>query len=135
MRYSKPNIKILHALDELGIRLSVDDFGTGYSSLAYLQDFPINELKIDKSFVANSGTEHGDAIPLAIIAMAHSLSLKVVAEGVESKSQRDFLKSAGCDIAQGFYYSHSVSGDQLLEQCDQGWPNADMNSNPGEPRI
>jgi diguanylate cyclase (GGDEF)-like protein len=120
MQYSKTNLSILHTLSNLGIGFSVDDFGTGYSSLAYLQDFPVSELKIDKSFVKNIGTEHGNAIPLAIIAMAHTLNLKVVAEGVEISGQEKFLKSMGCDFAQGFYYSKSVSGDKFLEMCSKG---------------
>lgn len=120
MQYSKTNINILHALHELGVRLSIDDFGTGYSSLAYLQEFPVHELKIDRSFVMNIGTEHGNAIPLAIIAMAHSLSLKVVAEGVEQGSQERFLKNSGCDLAQGYYYSHSVSGENFITQYNSG---------------
>ncbi len=120
MQYSKTNLDILNKLHDLGVGLSVDDFGTGYSSLAYLQDFPVNELKIDKSFIKNIGTEHGNAIPLAIIAMAHSLNLKVVAEGVEMGTQQEFLKSVDCDVAQGFYYSKSVSGDKILEMCSKG---------------
>jgi diguanylate cyclase (GGDEF)-like protein len=120
MQYSKTNLNILNTLHNLGIGISVDDFGTGYSSLAYLQDFPVNELKIDQSFIKNIGTEHGNAIPLAIIAMAHTLHLKVVAEGVEHIDQEEFLKSVGCDCAQGFYYSKSVSGDKILEMCKKG---------------
>ncbi|MCG8067858.1 MAG: EAL domain-containing protein [Candidatus Thiodiazotropha taylori] len=120
MRYSKSNMRILNALHELGIRLSVDDFGTGYSSLAYLQDFPISELKIDRSFVTNIGSKHGNAIPLAIIAMAHSLGLRIVAEGVELRSQAEFLRTAGCEFAQGFYYSHSIPGEEFLHQQTKG---------------
>jgi EAL domain-containing protein (putative c-di-GMP-specific phosphodiesterase class I) len=112
----------LRDLSEIGIRLSIDDFGTGYSSLAYLQDFPVNVLKIDLSFVRNMGTEHGNAIPSAIIAMAHSLHLKVVAEGIESAAQESMLKSLGCDFAQGFYYSRSVPGKEFLEMCGTGMP-------------
>ncbi len=120
MQHSKTNLRILRDLSEFGIRLSIDDFGTGYSSLAYLQDFPVNILKIDLSFVRNMGTEHGNAIPSAIIAMAYSLHLKVVAEGIESAVQENILKSLGCDFAQGFYYSRAVPGKDLLEMCDTG---------------
>jgi diguanylate cyclase (GGDEF)-like protein len=122
MQHSETNLSILRDLSEFGIRLSIDDFGTGYSSLAYLQDFPVNLLKIDLSFVRNMGTEHGNAIPSAIIAMAHSLHMKVVAEGIESAEQENMLKSLGCDFAQGFYYSRSVSGKDLLEMCGNGMP-------------
>ncbi|WP_275100303.1 GGDEF domain-containing response regulator [Sedimenticola hydrogenitrophicus] len=122
MQHSEANLSILRDLSEIGIRLSIDDFGTGYSSLAYLQDFPVNVLKIDLSFVRNMGTEHGNAIPSAIIAMAHSLHLKVVAEGIESAAQESMLKSLGCDFAQGFYYSRSVPGKDLLEMCGNGMP-------------
>lgn len=120
MQHSEANLSILRDLSEFGIRLSIDDFGTGYSSLAYLQDFPVNVLKIDLSFVRNMGTEHGNAIPSAIIAMAHSLNLKVVAEGIESAEQESMLKSLGCDFAQGFYYSRSVAGEDFLEMCGSG---------------
>lgn len=117
MQHSKTNLNILRGLSKFGVRLSVDDFGTGYSSLAYLQDFPVDALKIDISFVRNIGTEHGNAIPSAIIAMAHSLRLKVVAEGIETEAQEAFLRSRGCDFAQGFYYGRSMSGENFLELC------------------
>ncbi len=114
MQRSETNLRILREISGLGIQLSVDDFGTGYSSLAYLQGFPVNALKIDISFVNYIGTEHGNAIPSAIIAMAHSLRLNVVAEGIESRVQETFLKSQGCDFAQGFYYGRSMSGEKFL---------------------
>ncbi|MBV1787363.1 EAL domain-containing protein [Marinobacterium sp. D7] len=125
MQHSKTNLNILHTLSDFGVLLSVDDFGTGYSSLAYLQDFPVNTLKIDISFVRNIGTDSGDAIPSAIVAMAHSLGLNVVAEGVETGAQEAFLRSQGCEYAQGFHYSRSVPGDRFLELCKAGISTAD----------
>lgn len=97
--------KLLKAIKELGINLSIDDFGTGYSSFSYLYKFGIDQLKIDKSFVAGI-PENSDAIGivLAIIALARQLKLKIVAEGVETQQQLDFLRMNGCDLAQGYYF-------------------------------
>lgn len=90
-------------LSELGVRLAVDDFGTGYSSLAYLQQFPINLLKIDRSFVSDIQTRSGSLLVQAIVQIAHTLGLVPVAEGVESQAQADMLAELGCDLAQGFH--------------------------------
>jgi diguanylate cyclase (GGDEF)-like protein/PAS domain S-box-containing protein len=99
-------IPILHTLKGIGVQLSIDDFGTGYSSLSYLKRFPIDQIKIDKAFVQDINTDLDDsAIALAVIAMAHSMKLKVLAEGVETKNQLSFLKSNQCDEMQGFYLS------------------------------
>ncbi len=104
----------IEALQELGVTLSVDDFGTGYSSLAYLKRFPISTLKIDRAFVAELDEEHSDdAIIRAIIAMAHSLSLNVVAEGVEHERQLEFLKANGCDEVQGYLISRPIPADEF----------------------
>ncbi|HVK95106.1 MAG TPA: EAL domain-containing protein [Noviherbaspirillum sp.] len=121
--HSDDNMAILHRLSAMGIQLSVDDFGTGYSSLAYLQRFPINALKIDQSFVRGIGRNSNDtALVTAIIAMANSLHLKVLAEGVETRQQAAFLLSCGCLAAQGFYYSEAVPPDAFVrileEQAD-----------------
>jgi EAL domain-containing protein (putative c-di-GMP-specific phosphodiesterase class I) len=98
--------KALAALKEFGVRLSVDDFGTGYSSLSYLEQFPLDELKVDRSFVNKIDPDMGDApIVSAIIAMAHSLRFCLVAEGVETDEQLDFLRRNGCEYYQGYLFS------------------------------
>lgn len=102
----------LMALRDAGIQVSIDDFGTGYSSLSYLKKFDIDYLKIDQSFVRNLEHDTDDmALCEAIIVMAHKLGLKVIAEGVETEAQRDFLSHAGCDYAQGYLYSRPVPPD------------------------
>jgi diguanylate cyclase (GGDEF)-like protein/PAS domain S-box-containing protein len=99
----------LQALKDLGIQLSIDDFGTGYSSLNYLKRFPIDRLKIDKSFVCDIDQDADDAaIVKAVITLGHSLNLRVLAEGVESAEQLDFLRANRCDEVQGFYFCHPL---------------------------
>ena len=101
--------EILRQLDKAGIRLSVDDFGTGYSALSYLKSYPFDTLKIDKSFVQDVMKEPEDAsLVRAIINMAHSLGLRVIAEGVEEEAQTHFLKKEGCDFSQGYFYSRPL---------------------------
>ena len=105
-------IKTLKELNELGIRISIDDFGTGYSSLSYLKEFPINYLKIDKSFVRDIMNDESDAsIVGTIISMAHNLGLKVIAEGVETKEQLRFLQLRDCDFVQGYFFSRPISAE------------------------
>jgi EAL domain-containing protein (putative c-di-GMP-specific phosphodiesterase class I) len=100
--------QLLKLRDE-GINVSLDDFGTGYSSLSYLQKFDIDFIKIDQSFVRHLKAGTTDLVLCqAIIAMAHALGMKVIAEGVETAEQRDLLKTAGCDYAQGYFYSRPV---------------------------
>jgi EAL domain-containing protein (putative c-di-GMP-specific phosphodiesterase class I) len=104
---------LLSQLKEMGIRVAIDDFGTGYSSLAYLKRFPIDSLKIDRSFVADVPGDTGNtAITQAIMAMAHSLGLKVIAEGVESEEQLAFLRQHGCEELQGYYFSKPVTAEE-----------------------
>ncbi|KKO63209.1 Cyclic di-GMP phosphodiesterase Gmr [Janthinobacterium sp. KBS0711] len=106
------NVELMRRLQETGIHLSIDDFGTGYSSMSYLKRLPIDQLKIDRSFVHDLPGE-GEAIVTAIIAMAHSLHLKVVAEGVETLRQVEFLRTAGCDNVQGFFFARPMTAAQL----------------------
>jgi EAL domain-containing protein (putative c-di-GMP-specific phosphodiesterase class I) len=109
MKNPELTLKTLNELKSMGIRISIDDFGTGYSSLSYLKKFPIDTIKIDRSFVSDIHHDSNDAaIVLAIIALAHSLDLKVIAEGVEMKEQADYLKLHGCEKVQGFLYSQPL---------------------------
>ena len=107
---------ILRQLDQSGIRLSVDDFGTGYSALSYLKSYPFDTLKIDKSFVQDVMKEREDAsLVKAIINMAHSLGLSVIAEGVEEEAQTHFLQQEGCDYSQGYFYSRPMPENEFQE--------------------
>ncbi|HJW57087.1 MAG TPA: EAL domain-containing protein [Burkholderiaceae bacterium] len=107
-------VTILLQLSEMGVSLAIDDFGTGYSSLSYLKRFPIDALKIDQSFVRDITTDSDDAaIAKAVIALAHSMKLKVIAEGVETVEQLDFLRKQQCDQMQGYYLSRPVSAEQF----------------------
>jgi diguanylate cyclase (GGDEF)-like protein/PAS domain S-box-containing protein len=109
-------VRILDALYGMGLHLAIDDFGTGYSSLSALQQFPISTLKIDQSFVRDVAVDRDDAaIVNAIIQMAHSLELEVVAEGVESEAQLDFLRKHGCDLAQGHLFGDAMTAEQFGE--------------------
>jgi diguanylate cyclase (GGDEF)-like protein len=109
-------IGILKELHSLGLELAIDDFGTGYSSLSYLRQFPIDRLKIDQSFIRNALNNPDDAaIARTIIALGHSLSLNVIAEGVETKEHEDFLVNEGCDEVQGFRYSRPVPHEELID--------------------
>lgn len=108
------NLEFMNRLQTEGIRLAIDDFGTGYSSMAYLKRFPIDQLKIDRTFVRDiPGDGEDEAIATAIIAMAHSLGLSVVAEGVETEAQLEFLRAADCDIMQGYYFSRPLTVEQF----------------------
>ncbi|HEY5248201.1 MAG TPA: EAL domain-containing protein [Dermatophilaceae bacterium] len=106
----------LTTIRDLGVRLAVDDFGTGYSSLSYLRQFQIDEIKVDKSFVDGLGSGNADdgTLARAVVSMAHSLRVDVVAEGIEKVSQRDELCAMGCGLGQGYLYSKPVPPEELL---------------------
>lgn len=107
-------VEVLDHLKALGPRISIDDFGTGYSSLSYLKKFPLDELKIDRAFIMEVTKDHKDkAIVAAVTYMAHQLDLSVVAEGVEESPQLDYLREAGCDIYQGYFFSRPIPADDL----------------------
>jgi EAL domain-containing protein (putative c-di-GMP-specific phosphodiesterase class I) len=109
-------VSILNQFKEMDVRLSIDDFGTGYSSLSYLKRFPFDVLKIDKAFVSDIGEDPDDtALCDAIIAMAHSLGLSIIGEGVETKDQFEFLCQRGVEIIQGFYISEPMTHDEFVQ--------------------
>jgi EAL domain-containing protein (putative c-di-GMP-specific phosphodiesterase class I) len=115
-------VSVLNDITALGIHISVDDFGTGYSSLAHLKRFTVNTLKIDKSFMRDVEKSTTDAaIATAIIAMGSSLKLKVIAEGVETEEQMEFLRENNCDQVQGFLFSKPVPADQAYQILLENW--------------
>ena len=110
------SVELLEKIRTLGVTISIDDFGTGYSSLGYLKRLPIDNIKIDRSFVEHIHTDSHDCdLATAVIDMAHSLSLDVIAEGVEDKQQEEILKSHGCEYYQGFLYAKPCSFESLSE--------------------
>jgi diguanylate cyclase (GGDEF)-like protein/PAS domain S-box-containing protein len=116
MRHPERSLPTLRSLRTLGVQLSLDDFGTGFSSLSHLQEYPITALKIDQSFVRNIAANQRDAsITRTVIAMAHNLGLRVLAEGVETQDQLDYLREHGCEEVQGFLVSKPLPPDQFIE--------------------
>jgi EAL domain-containing protein (putative c-di-GMP-specific phosphodiesterase class I) len=114
-------IGVLRELKALGVQLSIDDFGTGYSSLSYLKRFPIDVLKIDRSFVNDITTDTDDAaIVSTIISLAHSLRLQVIAEGVETEAQLAYLRQHDCDQMQGYFFSPPVSAEAFARMQEEG---------------
>ncbi|OGT24729.1 MAG: hypothetical protein A3K00_08355 [Gallionellales bacterium RIFOXYD2_FULL_52_7] len=113
--------EILHEIRALGIQLALDDFGTGYSSLSYLRRFPISILKIDRSFVSAADNNVDDAeMVKTIIGMAHNLRMSLIAEGIETNAQRDMLETQGCEVGQGYHYSHPVPATEFSLLLQQG---------------
>lgn len=109
----------MNALASLGVQFSVDDFGTGYSNLSYLKQLPLTELKVDKSFVQDLTTNPNDAALIeTIIEMSHHLELSVVAEGVETHAQAEFLRARGCDLLQGYCFGRPAPAEDWL-RCVQ----------------
>ena len=120
MQNAENTIHALRELKSLGVSIAMDDFGTGYSSLNYLKRFPIDTLKLDKMFVQDVASDPSDAaIVSAVITMAHSLRLKVVAEGVETQAQLEFLRAERCDVIQGYFFSQPLPVDQLERFAEQ----------------
>jgi diguanylate cyclase (GGDEF)-like protein len=121
MQNAEASQGVLRGLKELGIRIAIDDFGTGYSSLSYLTSLPIDILKVDRSFVSGLGTDRGSGeITAAVIALAHSLALDVVAEGVETEGQLEILRSQGCNKVQGYLFSPPIPAPRCRELALEG---------------
>jgi EAL domain-containing protein (putative c-di-GMP-specific phosphodiesterase class I) len=121
MQHVESTALTLGELRAMGVQLAVDDFGTGYSSLSHLRQFPINSLKIDKSFAQGITSEHDDApIISAVISMGRSLKQRVIAEGVETREQLAFLQSRDCDEGQGYYFSRPVVAEQFAKLLENG---------------
>ncbi|MRW92867.1 EAL domain-containing protein [Duganella sp. FT80W] len=113
-------VELLHKLKSLGLALSIDDFGTGYSSFSYLRHFPIDVLKIDRSFISDINEDDEAAIVVSIIALAHNLKLRVIAEGVETETQVNYLRRHGCDEIQGYYFSRPLPVEEFEQLLRQG---------------
>jgi EAL domain-containing protein (putative c-di-GMP-specific phosphodiesterase class I) len=121
MQNAEFTIGVLTQLQTMGVKVAIDDFGTGYSSLSYLKHFPVNTLKIDRCFIQDVTTDRHDAtISLAIIDLAHSLSLQVIAEGVETAEQMQFLKEHGCDQMQGYFFSPPLPAPEFEKMLVDG---------------
>jgi EAL domain-containing protein (putative c-di-GMP-specific phosphodiesterase class I) len=114
MQHDTDLAALLAQLKELGLRLAIDDFGTGYSMLSWLHQLPVDRLKIDRSFVGRLGAGADSAVVAAILAMARSLGLEVIAEGVETPAQAELLRAHGCTLAQGYLFSPPVEPATLV---------------------
>ena len=115
MRQGESSVVLLNEIAALGVHLAVDDFGTGYSSLSYLKRLPFGKLKIDQSFVRDITVDPNDtAIVVAIISMARSLELDIIAEGIETAGQLTLLRAKGCSVGQGYYFSVPKSAQELV---------------------
>jgi len=129
-------VALIRQIKDLGVRIAIDDFGTGYSSLAYLRRFPIDSLKIDRSFIADVPNDPGNmAITQAIIAMARTLHITVIAEGVETIAQLNFLRTRGCDEVQGFYYSPPVPFEEATALLRQSTTTEGHNRRSASPAM
>lgn len=118
LKNSTANIGLLKELKDLGVSISIDDFGTGFSSLSYLKHFPVDRLKIDKSFIKDILSNNKDkAIVLSIVSLAKNLDLDVVVEGVDEQEKLNHLRNQGCRIFQGYYFSKPVTSDLFIDQC------------------
>jgi diguanylate cyclase (GGDEF)-like protein/PAS domain S-box-containing protein len=131
MQNSESTMAMLHALHELGVEIAMDDFGTGYSSLSHLQRFPIDCLKIDRSFVNGLGSNRNDtALVRTVVALGHTLALRTVAEGIETEQQRETLIALGCEFGQGYLFARPLEPDQLVALIEQGAPVAHPSTDP-----
>lgn len=120
MHDADASLRILQQLHDMGVRISIDDFGTGYSSLLYLKRLPASELKIDRGFIRELARDTEDAaIVSAIVALGQTLNLDIVAEGVETMAQQEFLTRLGCNSLQGFLLGHPMSAEHLIEALSQ----------------
>jgi EAL domain-containing protein (putative c-di-GMP-specific phosphodiesterase class I) len=136
MENAQDTLEALHRLRSLGVRLSIDDFGSGYSSLSYLKRFPVDIIKIDRSFVCDVPHDADDAsIVTGIIALAHSLRLDVVAEGVETEAQLQFLREQSCDLMQGYLLSPPLPAEKFERKFLSGKPAEREGGNHGLPGV
>jgi EAL domain-containing protein (putative c-di-GMP-specific phosphodiesterase class I) len=118
MQKADESIAKLEQINKMGIKITIDDFGTGYSSLAYLKRLPVDKLKIDQSFIIGIPDDKEDIeIVKAIIALANSLGIEIVAEGVETALQKNFLLENGCHYIQGHYYCEALPADKIEKKC------------------
>jgi diguanylate cyclase (GGDEF)-like protein len=122
MQQTEQTLATLNRLSRMGLRMAIDDFGIGYSSLSYLKRFPVNQLKIDQSFVRDVGRDPANAAIVSTIAtLARNLKLDVVAEGVETAEQLEGVRACGCGQAQGYWFSRAVPGDEVPAMADRQW--------------